>query len=214
MTQHGKGSFCAALEVVEQRQLVVSFLHHNALQRQVRNPFEKKDVVAITNYLDLGLQMALDLQPGAGKAGAEDAVSDIAPAPTEAAAATMRLAAAWQVNKNLLVKARMGMDAVAVSAALKSWWAPSFTVAAAVGWDMQRARPSGGLTFNVENTGNIRYERPPPGMKVVGKRLVQRHEASEEDIATAEGLGLEVPLDAQGDPALMGQIGSKSATYL
>ena len=35
----------------------MSFLHHMALQRQCRNPFEKGDIAGITNYLDVGLQV-------------------------------------------------------------------------------------------------------------------------------------------------------------
>ena len=53
----GRGQFTAALEVVEAERLVMSFLHHMALQRQCRNPFEKGDIAGITNYLDVGLQV-------------------------------------------------------------------------------------------------------------------------------------------------------------
>ena len=53
----GRGQFTAALEVVESERLVMSFLHHMALQRQCRNPFEKGDIAGITNYLDVGLQV-------------------------------------------------------------------------------------------------------------------------------------------------------------
>lgn len=41
---------------------MMSFLHHMALQRLCRNPFEKGEVAGITNYLDIGLQV---LHPGA-----------------------------------------------------------------------------------------------------------------------------------------------------
>ncbi len=54
----GRGQFTAALEVQESERLVMSFLHHMALQRLVRNPFEKSEVAGITNYLDIGLQVS------------------------------------------------------------------------------------------------------------------------------------------------------------
>ncbi len=52
----GRGTFTAAVEVQEQRQMVVSFLYHMAVQRGVRNPFEARDAAAIVNYVDVGLQ--------------------------------------------------------------------------------------------------------------------------------------------------------------
>ena len=53
----GKGTFTAAVEVQGQKQLVVSFLHHQAVQRLSHNPLEHQDVVRVTNYLDVGLQV-------------------------------------------------------------------------------------------------------------------------------------------------------------
>ena len=38
---------------------VVSFLHHQAAQRLSHNPFEARDVVGVTSFLDLGLQVGL-----------------------------------------------------------------------------------------------------------------------------------------------------------
>ena len=52
----GKGTFTAAVEVQEQQRLVVSFLHHQPVQRLSHNPLERQDVVGVTNYLDVGLQ--------------------------------------------------------------------------------------------------------------------------------------------------------------
>ena len=45
------------MEVQGQKQLVVSFLHHQAVQRLSHNPLEHQDVVGVTNYLDVGLQV-------------------------------------------------------------------------------------------------------------------------------------------------------------
>ena len=57
----GKGTFTAAVEVQGQKQLVVSFLHHQAVQRLSHNPLEQQDVVGVTNYLDVGLQVRVPL---------------------------------------------------------------------------------------------------------------------------------------------------------
>ena len=45
VTAAGRGSFTAAIELRKQRQLVISFLYHMAVQRNVRNPFETQEVV-------------------------------------------------------------------------------------------------------------------------------------------------------------------------
>ncbi len=52
----GRGQFTAAIEVQEQKRLILSFLHHMAVQRLCKNPLEDEEVVGITNYLDIGLQ--------------------------------------------------------------------------------------------------------------------------------------------------------------
>lgn len=54
----GRGQFTAAIEVQEQRRLILSFLQHMAVQRLCKNPFEEEEVVGITNYLDIGLQVS------------------------------------------------------------------------------------------------------------------------------------------------------------
>ena len=46
---------CTNLRVCLQ---VVSFLHHQAAQRLSHNPFEARDVVGVTSFLDLGLQVS------------------------------------------------------------------------------------------------------------------------------------------------------------
>ena len=55
------------VELREQKALVVSFLHHMAVQRRCRNPLEDDRVVGIANYLDLGLQVCSHLGLPCGK---------------------------------------------------------------------------------------------------------------------------------------------------
>lgn len=192
----GRGNFSAAVEVIQQRQLCLSYLHHLALQRKVYNPLERGDVVAITNYLDMGLQMAIPLDASTTDGG------------------FMRMAAAWQVNKNVLVKAKLGTDAVSLGLALKSWTVPALTVSASAGWDVMQRKPMLGLHVHTDNMGTLRYERAPPGMRQVGKRLVQRHVASQDDIDAAEGVGRVVPLDAQADDTALGLQGERANAFL
>ncbi|GAB4816115.1 hypothetical protein N2152v2_003161 [Parachlorella kessleri] len=190
---YGRGVFTAAVEMAAQ-QLSISFLHHMAVQRNVQNPFEHRDVVGITNYLDVGFQMVTDLS------GAREA--------------DMRLGASWQVNKNVKVKARVGLDGVAAALVLRSWWQPSFTLGAAGIYDLRSRTPKWGVTLAIENWNALRYERSPAGQRYSGARITQRHVASEEDVAYHEGRGMLVPLDEVDNPKVLGQEEAQGAAYL
>lgn len=61
-----------------------------------------------------------------------------------------------QVNKNVLLKGRVGTDAAVASVAFKAWWQPSFTIGASAGFDMQTRKPVFGFVLNCENYGNMR----------------------------------------------------------
>ncbi len=89
--------------------LVLSFVQHMAVRRRVKNPFEEGTVVGITNYIDLGLRLAAPLarERAAAAAGAGPA---------------FELAAAWQLNKNVLAKAKLGSHVSEYALAFKSWW--------------------------------------------------------------------------------------------
>jgi hypothetical protein len=139
--------FTAALELRGGRELSVSFLHHLALQRNVYNPAESRDVVGITNYLDLGFRLTADLLVGSGAPPAGGAGGG---------AGTMQLAAAWQANKNVQVKGRLGMDGVAAALVLKSWWQPSLTLGVAATHDLRGGAPRLGLTAAVESFRELR----------------------------------------------------------
>ncbi len=59
-----------------------------------------------------------------------------------------------------------------------------------------------------------RYERPASGHRLAGGALVQRHIASEEDLAYAAGKGVLVPLDRDADPVVLGQVEPEGAKFL
>lgn len=179
------GRFTAAVELVRDRELAISFLHHMAVQRQVRNPFESADVVGITSYLDFGFRMVSDLQ---GVAGSQ-----------------MQLGASWQANKNVMLKAQVSLAGASVAGVFKSWWQPAFTLAGAAGVDFATGRSRFGVTAMVETWRHARYERSSSAQKMSGARITQRHVASEDDLAYASGKGLLVPLEEVDSPEVLGQ---------
>ena len=65
-------------------------------------------------------------------------------------------ATAVQMNKNILLKAKVGTDALTAALAVKSWGAIGTTGAASVGWNIQRQQPQLGFALAFENYGNIR----------------------------------------------------------
>lgn len=58
----GRGRFTTAVELKEASQLTLSLLYHMAAQRRVKNPLEEDNIVGITNYLDMGLQVCCPLK--------------------------------------------------------------------------------------------------------------------------------------------------------
>jgi len=206
---HGLGIFTAMVELRRERSLALSFLHHMAVQRNVHNPFEKSDVVGITNYIDVAFQMVADIGGGGG-----EGLGNATGGSSSVGRNTMRLAASWQANKNIMVKGRVGMDGVGAAAVIKSWWQPAFTLGVAVSKEYDGLPVRLGLTMAVETYNKLRYERSAHSQKMFGSRVSQRHIASEEDMAYEKGAGLLVPLQDVDDPAILGQIPAAGADYL
>jgi hypothetical protein len=97
----GAASFSAIAELSEGH-LVLSVWQHMAVCRKVYNLLEHSSVKGITNYLDLGIRLAAPLAPSG--------------------AAAFEMGASWQLNKNVLVKARLGSSSQSVALVFKSWW--------------------------------------------------------------------------------------------
>jgi hypothetical protein len=192
------GTFSAAVGLRRGRELTVAFHQHLALTRRVRNPLEKGDVVGITSYLDIGYRLVADLAPGA-----------------DAAPGRLDLAAAWQANKNVLLKARLGLDGAAAAVVFRSWNQPSLALGVAVAKDFGgSAPPRFGLTASAETFSTLRYERSPAAHQRSGGAVTQRHVASAADVAAAAGRGLLVPLGEVDNPAVLGQRGPAGADFL
>jgi hypothetical protein len=81
-------------------------MQHMAAVRQVFNPIEKDDVIGITNYIDVGLQLHVPLTAeGTGpgdKASAAAAAGDSSSSSDVTGTAGLRLAGAWQVKRLIL----------------------------------------------------------------------------------------------------------------
>ncbi len=60
------------------------------------------------------------------------------------------------MNKNVKVKARVGLDGAAAALVLRSWWQPSFTMGAAAVYDLRSRLPKWGLTLAIENWSALR----------------------------------------------------------
>ena len=122
-------------------ELVTSFYNHTTVRRRVYNPLEKKNVVGMHNYLDIGLELAMRRQQQ--------------PA--------WRLATAWQLNKNTLLKCRVSDTELAAALALKSWHTPNTTASAAVHYDYKGNGVRVGLSVAVDNVGSVLFGRAPVG---------------------------------------------------
>ncbi|KAL4515886.1 hypothetical protein Ndes2526B_g00602 [Nannochloris sp. 'desiccata'] len=228
---YGRGVFTASVELRRQRELVVSFLHHMVTQRNVMNPLEKNDVVGISNYLDLAFQMVTDLSAsgssasstmsssgvGVGSGSGIDSRSINGRYYNTSNSGGMRLAAAWQANKNIQLKARVSLDGAAAGVILKSWWQPAFTLGLAISKPFVSgvsAPARLGVTATLESYKALRYERSAEGQKMSGARVTQRHVASEEDLAYHSGQGLLVPLEEVDNPEVLGQKAPSGADFL
>jgi len=174
-----------------------------AVVRQVVNPMEAKHIVGITNYVDVGVQVSI---PTVAETGAEELSAQMTPnteAKTAAAQApdsistpgTLNIAAAWQVNKNWMVKARVGTESAAAAVCFKTWGQLGLVAAANVTCRFQElGLPRFGLILSCENFGALRYERGTA--ELGGRSVVQSHVATALDIAVAEGAGRSVKVDA------------------
>ncbi|GIL82275.1 hypothetical protein Vretimale_7241 [Volvox reticuliferus] len=170
--------FTASVEVKEGGALTFSFFQHVAATRQVVNPFEEDEVVGITNYLDIGLQLTTAMSPtnaggdigdipnlirpsrpatstasctsgsnsisptapGTTAAGSKACLVpgsssrdvDLASNSTTARPATIDLAVSWQINKNWLLKARVGNQSAAAAVGARVWHAVSAYLTASI----------------------------------------------------------------------------------
>lgn len=216
----GVGGFTAGLEVRRGREVVVSVCQHLALRRGVKNPLEKGDVLGIVNYVDLGLQVASPIGGDTAATSKRPAsLAPWAPAPTGAPgtpAPLWAVGAAWQANKNVKAKAVATPGGAAAGVVLKSWSRPTLLAAlsASIAWS-DPTKPRLGAVIWSDNFSAARYERPRGGGGLTGRALVQRHEATPDDEASAAGDGGRyVPASSFGDAGVLGQAAGVTARFV
>lgn len=61
-----------------------------------------------------------------------------------------------QANKNVMVKARAGLDGFSVAAVVRSWWQPAFTCALAAAYDLRTGQTRLGATAAIESFHHLR----------------------------------------------------------
>ena len=136
------------------RELVAGYIQSMTLRRTVRNPLESTHVKGIWNYVDVGLELRRSL---------------VAPF-----ASSLAVGAAWQANKNVLLKVRGGPEReVAGTLALRSWWDPSVTLAltGTVGPGLGVGL---GAWCSIEKGGELQYRKAVAGTQAVGRNLNMR----------------------------------------
>ena len=103
------------------QEFVAGFVHQMTLRRNVYNPFEASHVKGIWTYLDLGIEMRKPLALSHSTVGG--AAGDGPPA-------DFTVGAAWQANKGLIFKGKVGTRESGFGVAVRSWWDPVVTLSA------------------------------------------------------------------------------------
>uniref|UniRef100_A0ACD5TZA4 Uncharacterized protein n=1 Tax=Avena sativa TaxID=4498 RepID=A0ACD5TZA4_AVESA len=138
-------SFICSLELARNTQLTASFYQHLVVQRRVKNPFEDDQVVGITNYIDLGLELSGGIDKDKPTEGASNS--------------PFQLAASWQANKNFMLKGKLGPSKSSVALAFKSWWRPSFALSVTAVNDHLKGTTSYGFGIRVDDLRRASYEK-------------------------------------------------------
>lgn len=116
---------------------LLSYFQHFVMRRLVRNPLEESHVTHITNYVDVGAEVAVEKEK-----------------------MKFGIAGSWQINKNNLVKARLSQDNLQGAYILKTWANPAFVFAANLGLNFHTGKPQYGLSITCEAAlGQPEFER-------------------------------------------------------
>ncbi|KAJ4756748.1 beta-galactosidase [Rhynchospora pubera] len=123
-------------------------LSAHSCTNKVNNPFESNQVVGITNYIDVGLELATRVD----KASLDERTNK----------SMFQLAASWQAIKNFLIKGKLGAAKSSLSLAFKSWWKPSFTFSVTATNDHAAKSTSFGFGLRIEDLIQPSYQRADP----------------------------------------------------
>jgi hypothetical protein len=115
----------------------LSYFQHFVTRRLIRNPIEEKHITHITNYIDVGAEVAVEREK-----------------------LKFALGGSWQVNKNNLFKARLTQDNIQGSYVFKTWANPAIIVAANSGINFKTGKPQYGISITCEAAlGQPEFER-------------------------------------------------------
>lgn len=155
------------------REIVAGFVYNQVIRRAVRNPFEDNRVKGIFNYVDVGFELRRPLMPPAAVAAAVS--SGAAPAALAAASAaapaSLAVAASWQLNRNWLVKGRLGSRDASASVVGKVWADTAATVCATATLDRETAQPRAGFFLTLERGGALEYQKALEGYQTAATHM-------------------------------------------
>jgi hypothetical protein len=134
------------------KEMVAGFVYNQVLRRKVYNVLEDRRVKSIYNYVDLGLELRRPLM-----------MDPRNPSAAAAAPASLALAAAWQLNRNVMFKGRVGTNDASASVVLKSWWDTAVTACATVTLDRRTFGTSAGFFLSAERGGALDYQKATEG---------------------------------------------------
>ena len=110
------------------------------------------------------------------------------------------MAAAVQVNSNVLVKTALSNQRLCSAMVFKSWWEPSITLSVMAGWDLLERGPCAGFSINVDNDAELRYERGHHTSHT-GSQVRQKHVATKAEGFVSQGARI-VVRGGEGDNAI------------
>jgi hypothetical protein len=134
------------------QEVVAGYIHNMTLRRRVYNVMEETHVKGIYNYMDWGFELRRPLR-GTGSP-------------------SLAVGAAWQVNKNLLFKGRIGTQDASMSACFKSWWDPAATFCVTSSYNRMTNQSGIGLYLTLERGGDLQYQKSIQGYQSSGKSKV------------------------------------------
>ena len=183
-----------------------SYYHHFVQRRAIVNPLADWCEKTITNYVDVGVEVSRRTAPiaevVADNNGAVDDIVKAAAVPCNGDGDdSIKAAVAWQVNKAVLLKAKVGASSGSLSVATKLWGSPggfpgvTAVACATIPWAGSQETSGWGFRFEMENFGKVRYDREAsqrggggtPQSKWENARTSADHQREWEDQRMPEG---------------------------
>lgn len=139
------------------KEVVAGFLYNQVLRRRVYNILEDNRVKGIFNYLDLGVELRRPLIANVQQANG--------------APASFALAASWQLNRNWMMKGRVGTNDVSASLVFKNWWSTAFTGCVTGSFDRRTYTSGVGFYISAERGGALDYQKAVQGNETVARHM-------------------------------------------